>query len=1306
MSPGPEARNAALTRLREGLASPDGALDPIGVYDDFVKWTTSNHDERDANSGLKEILAEATEKFKNDDIAKVDMRYVKFWRSYARLQPRAEAITTYERMMSHGIGTVFSPVYQEAAVLYEQDGRLDDAETLYRKGIKRQARPLDWLRTQYKEFRRRTGRSARKSSSSNAASSSSAPPPRAPVPAPAPAPSSSSSGTVAVRSTAAQRYAVMLEPNPPGKRPEKFMFNFALLWTDDGGEFNIAEARARSMGLLDKRWNPPPASESRLAPGNMPSTSESTGMHTTRTLKRKSIMGGGPEPTMTINTKEALADVFGMYNSPERTMRHAQVAGGKHAPLMKVDITPSIQFEKRIAELQPLPEEIPPSFRPGQASAFKPFVDAQPAPRSNSPADNQPKLAAPFQPFVDDSASKSPAFRPFVDNEPAPQSQKKRSKLMPYVDPENAPRAALGSKDTSTDHNPLAPQKSVLKTKAVAGDADAPTKPDALSKSSDALTKPVFTPAGAKPALAPLREAFTDDHGLPSQQRPKMGGPTHERAKSYQEQSASEDPQSQSQQRAPVFSQQSVFSRQPVFTPKESGVAPRSRLVEQAKVENAFTPKQGAAGVRGENAFTPKTENAYTPRTENGYTPRTENGFAPKTENAFTPTSKGENSFGSASKRENAFTPRSENSYSRSENAFTPKEEVVFKPKPAAVERKAAFSIFRDPEPEEAPPAPKVVEIESDEEEQAQEAEEEQAQEPDLSRHAEDEVNEHLPDDYSGDFEYDDNEEELAVDPDQEYSTPPPREMPLPEDGYSEYDANHQPVPYSRCGPVTIMTPIAERTLEFTRSTFDGTPSRNRLAHVPEDDDEDYDFRELADEVIGEEDEGEEEDERTREEQEQDEDMQHIQEKTGTLSLADSLRVNFPNPCNPFDPEVVTSLLSLIPSDDQFHDLAGEHGRNLDELQKFAKKSRKTSGNPGGAGLLDVGARFPVCLAGQRFSVVEKIGEGAFGAVFKAEDRGMRGDDEDEDEDDEDLDLDDDEVSVVALKVVRPRNLWEYHVLRRLHQTLPVPLRPSIVLPHALFAYRDESFLVLEYAPHGTLLSVVNKAANAGFSQQGGMLDELLVIFFTTELLRLLEGMHRAGFIHGDLKIDNVLVRMEDVPGGASKWDGAYSPTGAGGWACKGVKLADFGRAVDTRLFPRSQRFLADWEVKECDCPEIREGRPWTYETDYFGLAGIAYCMLFGKYISPEAVTVVEVDGEDRRRIATPLKRYWQGEMWNQLFDVLLNPRMVREDGELPLCDEIGAIREEMEEWLQRNCNRAGNTLKGLLKKVELACLR
>lgn len=40
---------------------------------------------------------------------------------------------------------------------------------------------------------------------------------------------------------------------------------------------------------------------------------------------------------MTIATKEALADVFGMYNSPERTLRFGPAAGSKHAPVHKVE---------------------------------------------------------------------------------------------------------------------------------------------------------------------------------------------------------------------------------------------------------------------------------------------------------------------------------------------------------------------------------------------------------------------------------------------------------------------------------------------------------------------------------------------------------------------------------------------------------------------------------------------------------------------------------------------------------------------------------------------------------------------------------------------------------------------------------------------------------------------------------------------------------------------------------------------------------------------------------------------------------
>lgn len=140
----------------------------------------------------------------------------------------------------------------------------------------------------------------------------------------------------------------MLAPPAPGKRPEKLRFNFSLLFTDDGVEYCIQEARARSMGLLGKKWGPPPASEfGGAGPSSLsvPVDFNDDGQRSTRLTavggRRKSVMGGA-EPTVTINTKEALADVFGMYNSPEKTSRLAAL-GSKHAPLKRVEpVTPVV----------------------------------------------------------------------------------------------------------------------------------------------------------------------------------------------------------------------------------------------------------------------------------------------------------------------------------------------------------------------------------------------------------------------------------------------------------------------------------------------------------------------------------------------------------------------------------------------------------------------------------------------------------------------------------------------------------------------------------------------------------------------------------------------------------------------------------------------------------------------------------------------------------------------------------------------------------------------------------------------------
>ncbi|KAI0032549.1 hypothetical protein K488DRAFT_49700 [Vararia minispora EC-137] len=487
-----------------------------------------------------------------------------------------------------------------------------------------------------------------------------------------------------------------------------------------------------------------------------------------------------------------------------------------------------------------------------------------------------------------------------------------------------------------------------------------------------------------------------------------------------------------------------------------------------------------------------------------------------------------------------------------------------------------------------------------------------------------------------------------------------------------------------RFGKFNVMTPITERTYEYTNSSrMSVHSSGGASSRVFGEPDAVNAAARLAAELHG-------------------EDPQHaglttwVEEKTGALSLEDAvLLVNSfkpPNPCNPFDPPIISTLLSLLPEDADHYDFPHQDANKLDALQKFARKKAKG----------DAGPAVPVSLGASRLEVYDKLGEGGFGAVFAARDLSDRAEGSD-DSDFEDLASDDEEDgrSRVALKVVKPRNLWEFHILRMIHATLPANLLRSVVHPLTLYAYRDESFLAMELCAQGSLLDMINRSGSAGVTQQGACLDELLVVFFTIELLRLLEGLHTAGFIHGDLKIDNCLLRLEDVVP-ATAWTPTYDPSGGGGWASKGVKLIDFGRTIDTRRFPRGQTFVAEWATDARDCAEMRAGKPWTFQADYFGLAGVIFCMLYGRYIDAAAVAA---GPDDKQKLATPLKRYWQTTLWTRLFDMLLNPTSARAEGSLPIVDELAEIRGEFERWLVANCQRSTNSLKGLLKKVEMSIL-
>lgn len=410
-----------------------------------------------------------------------------------------------------------------------------------------------------------------------------------------------------------------------------------------------------------------------------------------------------------------------------------------------------------------------------------------------------------------------------------------------------------------------------------------------------------------------------------------------------------------------------------------------------------------------------------------------------------------------------------------------------------------------------------------------------------------------------------------------------------------------------------------------------------------------------------------------------------------------------PNPCCPTDEAVIATLLSRM--DPPFVPVASssKSGR-LSKLQASAKTRARRSSSMSRSSLAPQDDAYRLTLGEKEYEMREKLGEGGFGAVFAAVDVATRSALLDRDDSDDEDDVDE-TSTLVAIKVESPASQWEAAMLERVHSRLPSDLLTSIIRPRGLHLYADESFLLLDYSAQGTLLDVVNKASVWGISaipNGPSVPDEIVALFFTAELLRLVEGLHAQGMIHGDLKIDNCMVRLDSIPvaeGGNSAWSTQYDRHGKNGWKHKGVRLIDFGRAQDLTLFDSgTQRFVADWKTDARDCPAMRRGDPWSFETDYFGLAGVCYCLLFGKFIA------TETEG-GKVKVDQGFKRYWQVNLWTKVFDTLLNP-YDDEDGERgPILDKLRELREALEDWLEVNCQKNGKSLKQLLKRIELRAM-
>ncbi|KAL4467266.1 hypothetical protein ABPG72_010073 [Tetrahymena utriculariae] len=194
------------------------------------------------------------------------------------------------------------------------------------------------------------------------------------------------------------------------------------------------------------------------------------------------------------------------------------------------------------------------------------------------------------------------------------------------------------------------------------------------------------------------------------------------------------------------------------------------------------------------------------------------------------------------------------------------------------------------------------------------------------------------------------------------------------------------------------------------------------------------------------------------------------------------------------------------------------------------------------------------------YQIVERLGKGSFGSVYKAEKEGK----------------------TYALKMISKSYMKDRPFLRKYIQNEIESMKSincvNCVKLYDYFETNLAHFFVMEYCAEGNLFNLLH-------SKNGQGLPESEALVYFSQILNGLKTIHEKGYMHRDLKPENILIHNNVA------------------------KICDFGFA---RPLGCNELTTTVCGTAEYMPPELHQQMPYDYKADIWALGVLLYVMVFG----------------------------------------------------------------------------------------------